>query len=66
MQNPLRVDALHIEQRVHFLAHQIEGQARVLDRIVPGVGDELVALDQPVIRVRRERDCRQFERVEDR
>ena len=23
--NPLRVDAMHIEQRVHFLAHQIEG-----------------------------------------
>jgi hypothetical protein len=35
--NPFRVDALHIEQGVNFLAQQVERQARVLDRIVPRI-----------------------------
>ena len=64
--NPFWVDALHIGQRINFLADQVEGQARVLHRIVPGVGDELVALDEPVVRIGWERDRREFERVEDR
>jgi len=35
--DPLWVDALHVEQCVDFLTQQVEGQARVLDRIVPGI-----------------------------
>ena len=64
--NPFRIDAMHVRQRIHFLAQQAQRQARILDRIVPGVGDELVALDEPVVRVGWERERREFERVENR
>ena len=64
--NPLGVAALHVGQGIDLFAEQIERQPRILDRVVPGIGDQLVALDEPVVRVGGKCDRRQLERVEDR
>ena len=64
--NPLRVAALHFGQGINFFAEQVERQASVLDGIVPGIGNQLVALDEPVVWVGWECNRRKLERVEDR
>ena len=64
--HPVGIRTLHLEQGINFLDEQVECQPRVLDGIVPRIRQQLVALDEPVIRVGWERDRRKFERVEDR
>ena len=43
--HPLGVAVLHLCQRIDLITEQVERQARVLDGIVPEVGQKLVALD---------------------
>lgn len=63
---PVGVAGLHGGEGLDLVAEQVERDARVLQRIVARVRQQLVALDQPVIRVGRERQRRPFEGVDDR
>src|SRR5262245_41021593 len=49
-----------------LLEKEREGELSVPQRVVPRVADELVVLDEPVVRVLRERERRELERVHHR
>lgn len=67
MQNagPRRIGRISLRERFDLLGEQIERKARVLRRVVATVRDELITLDQAVVRIVRKSERREFERVED-
>jgi hypothetical protein len=62
---PVGIAGLHRGEGGKLVAQQIQRDARVLQRIVARVREQLVALDQPVVGVARKRQDRPLERVDD-
>src|SRR5690606_28756627 len=61
---PVVVGSVHPCKGIDLVAQQLERDTRVFEWVVARVREELVALDQSVIRVGRESQRRPFERID--